>query len=129
LLHGIISDIGGILSWIKREPKRESLLKIIKAMETKIEVQRDSLSEKDFKKLSDIQQPADDMDTNQEERNIFQNMGCCFEGFCKQKYIFVSCVNFSYIEQVRTWKRQKCCEPLILDHLRVLQARYTKLIF
>jgi hypothetical protein len=61
LLHCIKSDIGGILSWMKREPKREVLLKIIKTMETKVEIQGDSLSEENFKKLNDIQQQADDI--------------------------------------------------------------------
>jgi hypothetical protein len=37
LFHIIKSDIGGILSWMKREPKRESLLKTIKSMKTKVE--------------------------------------------------------------------------------------------
>jgi hypothetical protein len=44
LLHGIKSDIGGILSWLKRELKNEILLKTNKQMETKIEIQRDFLS-------------------------------------------------------------------------------------
>jgi hypothetical protein len=38
LLHGIKSDIGGILSWMKKEFKRE-ILKTIKQMETKVEIQ------------------------------------------------------------------------------------------
>jgi hypothetical protein len=51
-------------------------------METKVEIQRSPLSEEDFRKLNDIQQQADDIDTAQEEKDIFQNIGCCFEGFC-----------------------------------------------
>jgi hypothetical protein len=36
ILHGIKTDIGGILSWIRKEPKRDILLKTIKIMETKV---------------------------------------------------------------------------------------------
>jgi hypothetical protein len=32
ILHGIKTDIGGILSWIRKEPKRDILLKTIKTM-------------------------------------------------------------------------------------------------
>jgi hypothetical protein len=39
-------------------------------MEIKIEIQRDPLSEEDFKKLNEIQQQADDIDTLQEEKDI-----------------------------------------------------------
>jgi hypothetical protein len=43
-----------ILSWMKKEPKREILLKAIKAMETKVKIQRDPCSEEVFKKLNNI---------------------------------------------------------------------------
>jgi hypothetical protein len=36
ILHGIKTDIGEILSWIRKEPKRDILLKTIKTLETKI---------------------------------------------------------------------------------------------
>jgi hypothetical protein len=54
LLHVIKSDISGILSWLKREPKRDILLKTIKQMEIKVEIQKNPLSEEDFKKLNTI---------------------------------------------------------------------------
>jgi hypothetical protein len=34
LLHGIKSDIKGILSWMKKEPKKDVLMKTLKVMET-----------------------------------------------------------------------------------------------
>jgi hypothetical protein len=85
LLHGIKSDIGGMLSWLKREPKREILLKTIKQMEG------DPFSEENFRKLNDIQQQAEDINTVQVEKDIFQNIGCCFEGFCRHKCL---CINY-----------------------------------
>jgi hypothetical protein len=48
ILHGIKTDIGGILSWIKKEPKRDILLKTIKTMETKIAIEGKSLSQRRF---------------------------------------------------------------------------------
>jgi hypothetical protein len=39
ILHGIKTDIGGILSWIRKEPKRNILLKTIKTMETKVAIE------------------------------------------------------------------------------------------
>jgi hypothetical protein len=92
LLHGIKSYIGGVLSWMKRKPKREILLKTIKQMETKVEIQGDPLLEKDFKTLNHIQQQADDINTVQEEKDIFQNITCCFEGFCKHKCLCINCL-------------------------------------
>jgi hypothetical protein len=44
ILHGIKTDLGGILSWIRKEPKRDILLKIIKTMETKVAIEGKSLS-------------------------------------------------------------------------------------
>jgi hypothetical protein len=55
ILHGIKTDIGGILSWIRKEPKRDILLKIIKTMETKVAIKGKPLSQEDFKKLEETQ--------------------------------------------------------------------------
>jgi hypothetical protein len=49
ILHGIKTDIGGILSWIRKEFKRDILLKTIKIMETKVAIEGKSLSQEDFK--------------------------------------------------------------------------------
>jgi hypothetical protein len=65
----------------KKRTKKETFLKTMKVMETKVEIQGNPLSEEDFKKLNGIQQQADDKETNQEERDIFQNISYCFEGF------------------------------------------------
>jgi hypothetical protein len=34
-------------------------------------------SGRDFKKINDIQQQVDDINIVQEEKDIFQNIGCC----------------------------------------------------
>jgi hypothetical protein len=60
--HGIKTDIGGILSWIRKEPKRDILLKTIKTMETKVGVEGKLLSQEDFKKLEEVQQQMDEID-------------------------------------------------------------------
>jgi hypothetical protein len=39
ILHGIKTDIGGILSWIRKEPKKDIFLKTIKTMKTKVQVE------------------------------------------------------------------------------------------
>jgi hypothetical protein len=92
ILHGIKTDIGGILSWIRKEPKRDILLKTIKIMETKVAVEGKPLSQEDFKKIEEVQQQIDGIDTNQEEKDTFQNTGCCFEGFCRHKCLFINCI-------------------------------------
>jgi hypothetical protein len=55
ILYGIKTDIGGILSWIRKEPKRDILLKTIKIMETKATIKSKLLSQEDFKKLEETQ--------------------------------------------------------------------------
>jgi hypothetical protein len=55
ILHGIKTDIGGI-SWLRKEPKRDILLRTIKTIETKVEVEGKPLSQEDFKKLEEAQQ-------------------------------------------------------------------------
>jgi hypothetical protein len=32
------------------------------------------------------------IDTSQEEKDIFQNIGCCFEEFCKHKSLCINCI-------------------------------------
>jgi hypothetical protein len=59
ILHGIKTDIGGILSWIRKEPKRDILLKTIKTMETKVAIEGKSLSQEDFKKLEETQKQVE----------------------------------------------------------------------
>jgi hypothetical protein len=92
ILYGIKTDIEGILSWIKKEPKRNILLKTIKTMETKVQLEGKPLSQEDFKKLEEVQQQIDEIDINQEEKNTFQNIRCCFEGFCRYKCLLINCI-------------------------------------
>jgi hypothetical protein len=72
ILHGIKTDIGGNLSWIRKEPKRDILLKTIKTMETKVAIEGKSLSQEDFKKLEEVQQQVEEIETNQEEKICFK---------------------------------------------------------
>jgi hypothetical protein len=55
ILHRIKTDIGGTLSWIRKEPKRDILLKTIKTMGTKVAIEGKPLSQEDFKKLEETQ--------------------------------------------------------------------------
>jgi hypothetical protein len=73
ILHGIKTDIGGILSWIRKEHKRDILLKTIKTMETKVEIKGKPLSQEDFKKLEEVQQQVEESDTNQKEKDMVQS--------------------------------------------------------
>jgi hypothetical protein len=59
ILHGIKTDIGRILSWIRKEPKRDILLKTIKTMETNVAIEGKPLSQEDFKKLEEAQQQVE----------------------------------------------------------------------
>jgi hypothetical protein len=61
-------------------------------METKVKIQKDPLSEEDFRKLNDIQQQAEDTNTVQDEKDILQNIECCFEGFCEHKCLCINCI-------------------------------------
>jgi hypothetical protein len=51
LLHGIKSDIKGVLSWMKKKPKKDIFMRTLQVMGTKVNVQGDSLMEEDFKKI------------------------------------------------------------------------------
>jgi hypothetical protein len=68
-------------------------LKTIKTIETKVAIEGKPLSQDDFKKLEEVQQQIDEIDTNQnqEEKDTFQNTGC-FERFCRHKCLFINCI-------------------------------------
>jgi hypothetical protein len=92
ILHGIKTDIGGILSWIRKEPKRDILLKTIKTMETKVAIEGKSLSQEDLKKLEETQKQVEEIDMDQEEeKDMVQNFCFCFEGFCRHKCLIFNC--------------------------------------
>jgi hypothetical protein len=91
ILHGIKTDIGGILSWIKKEPKRDILLKTIKTMETKVAIEGKSLSQEDFKKLEETQKQVEEIDTDQKEKDMVQSFCFCFEGFSRHKCLVFNC--------------------------------------
>jgi hypothetical protein len=92
ILHGIKSDIGGILSWIKKEPKRDALLKTIKTIETKVAIEGKSLSQEDFKRLEETQKQVEEIDTDQEEEmDMVQSFCFFFEGFCRHKCLVFNC--------------------------------------
>jgi hypothetical protein len=81
ILHEIKTDIGGILSWIRKEPKRDILLKTIETMETKVATEGKPLSQKNFKKLEETQKQIEEIDTDQEEEmDMVQSFCFCFEG-------------------------------------------------
>jgi hypothetical protein len=82
LLHGNKTDIGGILSWIRKEFKRNILLKTIKTMETKVEVEGKPLSQEDFKKLEETQKQVEEIDTDQEEKDMVQSFYFCVAFMC-----------------------------------------------
>jgi hypothetical protein len=44
-LHGIKSDIKGILSWMKKEPKKDVFMITLKATEVKVQVEGNFLTE------------------------------------------------------------------------------------
>jgi hypothetical protein len=92
ILHGIKSDIGGILSWIKKEPKRDILLKTIKTMETKVAIEGKPLSQEDFKKLEETQKQVEEIDTDQEEKDMIQSFCFCFERFYRHKCLIFNCL-------------------------------------
>jgi hypothetical protein len=79
-------------SYIIPGPKRDILLKTIKIIETKVEVDGKSLSQEDFKKLEEVQQHIEEIDTNQEEKDMVQNFCFCFEGFCRHKCFIFNCL-------------------------------------
>jgi hypothetical protein len=41
-------------------------------------------------------QQIDEIGTNQEEKDTFQNTGCCFEGFCRHKCLFIICTVLTF---------------------------------
>jgi hypothetical protein len=61
-------------------------------METKIKIQKNPLSKKNFRKLNDIQQQTENLNTVQDEKDILQYIGCCSEGFCKYKCLCINCI-------------------------------------
>jgi hypothetical protein len=61
LLHGIKTDIKGILSWTKIEPKKEIIMKTLKQMETKVQLEGTPLSEEDINKLNVIQHQTEEI--------------------------------------------------------------------
>jgi GTP cyclohydrolase I len=92
ILHGIKTNIGGILSWIRKEPKRDILLKTIKTMKTKVAIEDKFLSQEDFKKLEETQKQVEEIDLDQEEEKDMVQICCfCFEGFCKHKCLIFNC--------------------------------------
>jgi hypothetical protein len=91
ILHGIKTDIGGILPWIKKH-KTNILLRTIKTMETRVELEGKPLSQEDFKKLEEAQQQIEEIDTNQEEKDMVQSFCFCFEGFCRHKCLIFNCL-------------------------------------
>jgi hypothetical protein len=92
ILHGIKTDIGGILSWIRKEPKRDILLKTIISMETKVAVEGKPLSQEDFKRLEETQKQVEEINLDQEEeKGTIQSFRFCFEGFCRHKYLIFNC--------------------------------------
>jgi hypothetical protein len=54
---------------MKREPKREILLKTIKILKTKISIEDKPLSRKDLKKLEKTQKQVEEIYTGQEEKD------------------------------------------------------------
>jgi hypothetical protein len=64
ILHNIKTDIGGILSWIGKELKKDILLKTIKTIKTKVAIEGKPLSQKDFKKLEETQKQVEEIDTD-----------------------------------------------------------------
>jgi hypothetical protein len=101
ILHGIKTDIGGILSWIRKEPKRDILLKTVKAMETKVAIEGKSLSQEDFKKLEETQKQIDEIDLDQEEKkDMVQSFCFCFEGFYRHKCLIFNCFTLLFFSIV-----------------------------
>jgi hypothetical protein len=49
-------------------------------METKIAVEGKPLSQEDFKKLEETQKQVEEIDTDQEEKDMVQSFCFCFEG-------------------------------------------------
>jgi hypothetical protein len=93
ILHGIKTDIGGILSWIRKELKRDILLKTIKTMETKVAIEGKPLLQEDLKKLEETQKQVEEIDTDQgEKKDMVQSFCFCFEGFCRDKCLIFNCL-------------------------------------
>jgi exonuclease VII small subunit len=51
-------------------------------METKVTIEGKPLSQKNFKKLEKAQKQVEEIDTDQEEKDMVQSFCFCFEGFC-----------------------------------------------
>jgi hypothetical protein len=110
ILHGIKTDIGGILSWIRKELKRDILLK---TMETKVAIEGKSLSEEDFKKLEETQKQVEEI---KKKKKIWFRIEGPYILDCNELR------QFPYIEQFRTWRAQKCCKfPEIPSYMDVIR--------
>jgi hypothetical protein len=102
ILHGIKTDIGGILLWIRKEPKKDILLKTIKTMETKVAIEDKPLSQEYFKKLEETQKQEEEIDTDQEEKDMVQSFCFCFEGFCRHKCLIFNCLALLFSKIIST---------------------------
>jgi hypothetical protein len=100
ILHGIKTDIGGTLSWIRKKPKRDILLKTINTMETKVAIEGKPLSQEDFKKLEKTQKQVEEMDIDQEEIDMVQSFCFWFEGFCRHKCLIFNCFTLLFFSIV-----------------------------
>jgi hypothetical protein len=86
---------------MKKEPKRDILLKTIKTMETKVAIEGKSLSQEDFKKLEETQKQIEEIDTDQEEEmDMVQSFCFCFEGFCRHKCLIFNCFSLLFFSIV-----------------------------
>jgi hypothetical protein len=61
-------------------------------METKVAIEGKPLSQEDFKKLEEAQQKVEEIDTDQEEKDMVQSFCFCFEGFCRYKCLIFNCL-------------------------------------
>jgi hypothetical protein len=67
-------------------------MKTLKAMEVKVQVEGIPLSDSDFKKLEEIQFQSEDIENDQEEKNLLLNLCFCFEGFCRHECLIFNCI-------------------------------------
>jgi hypothetical protein len=61
-------------------------------METKVAIEGKPLSQEDFKKLEETQKQVEEIDTDQEKKNMFQSFCFCFVGFCRHKCLIFNCL-------------------------------------
>jgi hypothetical protein len=101
ILHGIKTNIRGILSWIRKEPKRDILLKTIKTMETKVAIEGKPLSREDLKKLEETQKQLEEVDADQKEKDMVQSFCFCFEGLMSHFQLLGTIIIFnSYLNYI-----------------------------